>query len=195
MKNVLPICLLLTIFSGHDVFPQETGFKKSSLRTGIGLGLAEGNREIGLGTVYAVGWQKRLGEKGKLRLSHDLTLGGFRGVGITDIPEQFFRVSAFGTNLHYDLLTIQSFSLVVSFGGFAAYSRGLMGTGGMPEVGRTSSEYFQTLYAGGSASAGFRIDRPDSKTAWEIRPVSISGGYKNFMIGYLMVSAEVKFRQ
>lgn len=80
---------------GNSIYAQENEFKKNSIRTGIGIGINEGQREIGLGFVYSIGWQKSYGEKNRLRLNPNILLGGFLPIMITDTRDQFYRISSY----------------------------------------------------------------------------------------------------
>lgn len=91
------IPLVLTVFfllTGNSVYSQETEFKKTSVKTGIGIGLNEGKREIGMGLVYSVGWQKSLGKKNRLRINPNMLFGGFLPFAITDTRDQFYRITS-----------------------------------------------------------------------------------------------------
>ena len=113
---------------------QETEFKRTSIRTGIGIGFNEGKRETGMGLIYSIGWQKSFGRKNKLRLNPNLIIGGFLPIGITDTRDQFYRITSLGLNLHYDLIKYKSISIVTTGGGFINYSRGLLGKIGRAHV-------------------------------------------------------------
>lgn len=78
---------------GNSIYAQENEFKKNSIR--IGIGINEGQREIGLGFVYSIGWQKSYGEKNRLRLNPNILLGGFLPIMITDTRDQFYRISSY----------------------------------------------------------------------------------------------------
>jgi len=198
MKNqkaqfkVLQIGLLIFLFGVNDIFSQSNEF--NSIRTGIGIGINEGKRETGSGLVYSIGWQKSFGKKHKIRINPNMILGEFYPVGITDVRDQFYRITSLGINVHYDLIRYRAFSIVVTGGGFINYSRGLLGIGGMPELRSTENEYFHTIYFGGNASLGLRINPKKSKLAYELRPVNIHLGNKNFILGYMMFGIDFKLK-
>ena len=52
--------------AGNNIYSQEIEFRRSSIRAGIGIGINEGQKEIGNGLVYSIGWQKSFGEKIRL---------------------------------------------------------------------------------------------------------------------------------
>ena len=83
-----------------------------------------------MGFVYPVGYQKSFWKKEKFRINPNLLYGGFISSGITDTPQQFFRITSIGMNVNYDLVKYKSVSLLITSGVFLNYSRGLFGTGG-----------------------------------------------------------------
>ncbi|MBK0401502.1 hypothetical protein I5M27_00815 [Adhaeribacter sp. BT258] len=193
-SKLIPL-LLVSLFTGSEVYSQETEYKKSSIRTAIGIGINEGSREIGMGLIYSIGWQKSVGEKNKLRINPNMTIGGFLPIAITDTRDQFYRITSLGINIHYDLIKYKAVSIVATGGGFINYSRGLLGTGGWRDAQNNNSEYFYALYYGGNASVGLRIDPKQSRFAYEVRPINIHLGNKGFILGYLMVGIDFKLKK
>jgi hypothetical protein len=98
----LSLVLFVFLLIINQANGQET--KRTSIMPGIGVGYNEGKREMGLGLIYSIGWQKSFGKKDKLRLNPNLIIGNFSSFGITDISDQFYRISSLGMNLHYDLV-------------------------------------------------------------------------------------------
>ena len=194
-NKTMLIVLFILLMAGNNIYSQEIEFRKSSIKTGIGIGINEGQKEIGNGLVYSIGWQKSFGEKNKVRINPNMTFGGFLPIAITDTRDQYYRITSLGINIHYDLIKYKAVSIVTTGGGFINYSRGLLGTGGWPEANNNSSEYFYSLYFGGNASIGLRIDPKKSKLAYEIRPINIHFGNKGFMLGYLMFGIDFKLKK
>jgi hypothetical protein len=186
---------VFSLLPGNPVYSQENDFKKTSVKTGIGIGINAGLRETGMGLVYSVGWQKSVGEKNKLRINPNLTLGGFLPLGITDTRDQFYRMTTSGFNVHYDLIRYKAVSIVTTGGGFVNFSRGLLGTGGWPEENNHSSDYFYSLYFGGNASVGLRIAPQKSKLAYELRPFNIYVGNKGYLYSYIMFGVDFKLKK
>ena len=174
--NLLIVMLLFSL----NIIAQENEFTRSSIKTGIGVGINDGIEESGLGFVYSVGYQKSFGKKEKFRINPNLLYGGFNSNGITDTREQFFRITSIGMNVNYDLIKYKSVSLLLTSGGFLNYSRGLFGTGGENEV--RSSRYFNQLYFGGTAGIGIRIN-------------SIKSRNKGFVLGYMMFGMDIKIKK
>jgi hypothetical protein len=170
-------------------------FKRTSIRTGIGIGINEGRWETGVGFVYSIGLQKSYGNKSRLRVNPNLLFGGFLPIVITDTRDQFYRITSLGINIHYDLLKYKSVSIVTTIGGFTNYSRGLLGTGGWPEANNSYSEYFYKIYFGGNTSLGLRINPKNSKLAFEIRPINIQFGNNYFLLGYYMFGIDFKLKK
>ncbi len=193
--KLLLISTLTLLLTSNIVCSQETEFKNSSVKTSIGIGINEGYREIGMGLVYSIGWQKIIDKKNRLRINPNMIYGGFLPLAITDTRDQFYRITTLGLNIHYDLVKYKAVSIVTTGGGFINYSRGLLGTGGWPEANNNSSDYFFSLYYGGNASLGLRIDPKNSKLAYELRPYNFHFGNKNFFLGYLMFGIDFKLKK
>jgi hypothetical protein len=196
LATLILTSFIIVLAAGNNyVYSQDIEFKKSSISTGLGIGVNEGLREIGLGLIYSVGWQKSLGEKNKLRINPNMMFGGFLPIGIIHTRDQFFRITSLGLNFHYDLLRYKAVSIVTTGGGFMNYSRGLLGTGGSRDTNSISSDYFTTVYFGGNASIGLRIDPSRSKIAYKITPINIHLGNKDFLLAYLMVGIDFKLKK
>lgn len=191
-KYLLTLNILFILIMGNNLYSQDIDFKRTSIRTGIGLGINEGRDETGMGLLYSIGIQKSYGNKGRLRVNPNLLFGGFFPFAITDTRDQFYRITSLGLNIHYDLLKYNSASIVTTIGGFANFTRGLLGTGGWPEAHNNNSEYLYTLYFGGNASIGLRINPKNSKLAYEIRPLNIQFGNKYFLLAYYMFGIDFK---
>lgn len=191
MKNLIVLLIFLFTINQNSLGQVEIT-SKSSLRTGIGLGFNEGLNETGAGLIYSFGYQKSFGKKNRLRLNPNMIIGGFLPIGVTDVRDQFYRLTSIGLNLHYDLIKFKSVSLVTSPGIFLNYSRGLLGTGGWDDSSGNNSEYFNTLYLGGKFSFGLRIAPDGKRLAYEIRPLNIQFGNKDFLLGYLMFGIDIR---
>lgn len=191
----MALIMLVMLIGQADVWAQNSDNSRTSLKTGLGVGYNEGYREIGTGVVYSIGWQKSYGTQNRVRLNPNLVFGGFMPFGITDSRDQFYRISLLGLNVHYNLIQYKPFSLVTTTGGFINYSRGLIGTGGWSESDNIKWEYFYTLYFGVSASFALRIEPNNSKFAYEIRPLNLHLGQKDYILGYLMFGVDYKFRK
>lgn len=188
----LQLSLIILLLAGNKLFSQEVEYKSSSIKTGIGIGINDGDRETGMGLIYSLGWQKSIDKKGRLRINPNVLFGGFMPLAITDTRDQFYRITTLGLNLHYDLIKYKAVSIVATVGAFANYSRGLLGTGGWPEANNNRSEYFFSFYFGGNASAAIRIAPKNSKVAIEIRPLNIHFGNNYFFLAYNMFGIDFK---
>ena len=112
MKKITLIFILAIFYLASHA--QENTFRKSTIRTNIGLGLNEGQREVGVGLIYSIGWQKSLRKYDRFRLNPQLTMGGFQPLFITDQRDQLTRITNLSFQVHYDFARIKSFSFVVS---------------------------------------------------------------------------------
>jgi hypothetical protein len=192
IEKKIKLLITILLFS-LKINAQENEFTRSSIKTGIGIGINDGIEESGLGFVYSVGYQKSFGKKEKLRINPNLLYGGFTSNGITDTREQFFRTTSIGINANYDLIKYKSVSLLLTSGGFLNYSRGLLGTGGEYEI--RNSRYFNQLYFGGNVGIGIRINSSESRFAYEIKPLNVQIGNKGFVLGYIMFGLDIKIKK
>lgn len=182
------------LLSSTLLYGQESDFSNSSLKAGIGIGINEGEREIGMGTLFFFGYQKSMW-KDRLRINPNLTIGGFTPFTITDTRDQYYRITSLGINGYLDALKYKSVSIFVGTGAFLNYSRGLLGTGGWPEAGNSSSEYFFKLYYGGYVGAGLRINPTNSRFAYELAPINVQLGNNRFVLGFLKFGIDIKLKK
>lgn len=182
------LCLLCNM---RLAFCQTTSFSKNSLNFGVGLGINEGDREIGAGPLYVLGYQRDFWN-GRARFNPYLMVGGFSSIGALDVRDQYYRLSTLGVKGNFDVLKYKAFSFTLGLGTFLNYSRGLLGTGGDDPVYQSDSQYFFKLYYGGSLSAGFRLNPPKSRLAYELIPVNVYLGSDEFILGFLKVGVSVK---
>ena len=190
LKSIHLCCLILFMKS----YSQENIFNRSSIKTGIGIGFNDSREESGFGLVYNLGYQKSFGEKERLRINPNLIIGGFSTNLISDTRDQFYRITSLQMNVSYDVVRYKSFSLLLTTGAFGNYSRGLFGTGGELQ-NHQSSEYFYKFYYGGSLGIGFRINPAKSRIAYEIKPYNVQFGNKGFVLGYMMIGLDFKFKK
>lgn len=188
--------LIITLFLGKNLYSQETEYKKTSIKTGLGIGFNQGHREIGMGLIHSIGWQKSYGKKDKIRLNSNLAIGGFSPFITRDVRKQFYRISTLGLYINFDLIKYKSISIIAAGGTFINYSRGLIGTGGPPDENYSNnSEYFYSLYFGGNASIGLRVDIKKNRLSYEFRPINISIGNRGFMLAYLLLEIDFKLKK
>jgi hypothetical protein len=195
--NLFFVSLTVLLLTGITIYTQgqEIGYKRTSIKTGTGIGINAGQRETGVGLIYSVGLQKSYGKNHRLRLNPNILLGSFRTYALpTDTRDQLYKITSLALNIHFDLIKKGAVSFVTTCGGFINYSRGLLGTGGFPEENNNSSEYFHSLYFGGNVSIGIRIDSK-SKLTYEIRPINLYFGNKGFILGFLMFGIDFKFKE
>ena len=190
-KILLVLIIILTVFN-IKVFAQP--FSNNSFKVGAGIGIMEGLRETGMGTIISLGYQKSLW-KDRLRINPNIMVGGFTPVVITDVRDQYIRITSLGFNGYLDALKFKSVSIFIGTGGFLNYSRGLLGTGGWPESGNTSSQYFFKLYYGGYLTGGLRINPSKSRIAYELTPINVCFGNESFVIIFLKFGIDIKLNE
>lgn len=199
MKKIvwsIAIIMITLLAMGSSICSAQNGeFKNKSLKTGIGFGVNEGQREQGVGIIYSIGLQKTVGKKQRLRLNPNLKIGGFVPFLITDVPDQFYRITTLGYNFHYDILKYKQASIVVSAGPFLSYSRGLLGRGGEDNYLEYYSGFFNSFYFGGDFSMGFRIDSPKKRVAYETKFIAGQVGNNYFVLPYIMFGMDFKSRK
>jgi len=187
------LVLILAIFAFiSELTGQE--YSNNSLKVGLGIGMNEGIREMGMGTLVSFGIQKSI-LNDRLRINPNFMTGGFFPLGITDTRDQYFRITSLGVDGYFDVIKYKPFSLFVVAGGLANYTRGLLGTGGWPEAGNNTSDYLFKLYYGGHVAWGIRVNQPKSRLAYEITPLNICFGNDQFFMGFIKVAMDIKLNK
>jgi hypothetical protein len=187
-RNLLFIILVL-ITINSELFSQE--YSDKSMKVGLGFGINEGMKETGMGVLVSFGYQKTLANN-RIRINPNYMSGGFFPFAITDTRDQYYRISSLGINCYWDAIKYKPFAIFIGAGGHFNFTRGLIGTGGWPEEGNTSSDYLFKLYFVGSLSTGIRINQPDSRLAYEFVPITICLGNDNFLLEYVKIGIDIK---
>jgi len=190
MRIVKAYLTLFGLILSITTYCQDATYSKSALKLGLGIGLNEGKREIGMGTLFSGGYQKSFWKDDRLRINPNLTIGGFMPFTITDNRDQYYRITSLGINSYLDALKFKSVALFIGAGPFINYSRGLLGTGGWS--GYSDSEYFFRFYYGGYVGAGLRINPKNSRFAYEFAPINIMAGNNSFVLGFLKIGIDIK---
>lgn len=193
---ILLITTCLFKISAQEI--QKERFSKSAIKTGFGfMGFNFSNQEEGMGFVYQIGYQQSLGKKDRFRFNPNITFGSMSTQLQTDMTDQFYNVTSFATNIYYDVLKSKSVSLPIYTGLFFNYTRGLRGTGGDFDAPNqpTSSGYISKGYYGFNAGMGLRISNPESRFAYEIRPLNFEIGNREFVLYYFMFGLEIKLEK
>lgn len=193
MKNKIIWSFFIPFVFINLAIGQENLFSKHSIKTGIGVGIDEGEKVTGIGFVYTIGYQRNFGKKEKLRISPILTSGSFNSNYVDDARDSFYQITNFGLLANYDLIKYKSVSLFLVAGGFVNYTRGMIGTGGENNI--ISSEYFNAFNYGGTTSFGIRINPLKSRISYEIKPMTISFGNKEYLFGYMMFGIDYKLKK
>jgi hypothetical protein len=184
--------ILFLLCAVTDASAQDTSYSNRSFNPGIALGINAGDHEMGVGSMMTFSMEYGVWKEDRLRLKPELMAGTFLPFGITDTPDMYYRVTGLGLNAVMDIIRLGSFSIAVSGGGFLNYSRGLIGTGGWPEEGHDSSDYFWRLYYGGSLGGGIRINGPDSRLIYEFFPLNFQFGPNYYLLAYTRFSVGIK---
>ncbi len=188
------ILVLLLLFAGYNIYGQEQHFSKNSIKVGLGVGASMGNNTEGFGAVYTIGYQREIW-KDRLRLNPNFSIGHYNSKLINDARDLYFNSINMETNLFYDLVKVESFSLVVGCGALVNNSRGYKGTGGDPD-GYTeppTPDYVSDFHIGGYLGGGFRINSLGKRTAINIMPVNVHFGNNYFTEVHAKVELDIKF--
>jgi len=128
-RNLIPrLLLILILMPFSETFGQE--FSKSSIKIGLGAGVSSGYYMDGLGLVYSIGYQKEIW-KDHFRFNPNFSIGNYSSKRFGDGRDQYYNSINLEANLYYDIVKVNSFSLVVGCGTMINKSKGLIGTGGM----------------------------------------------------------------
>ncbi len=189
IRRTILLILLLTV----NYWGTCQEFSRSSLKTGVGFGINEGQYEIGVGGVVMLGYQKSYWND-RLRISPNIVSGNFMALGITDVREQYYRLTSLNLIGYLDVIKYKAFSILIGAGGSFNLSRGLLGTGGDWEVSHPESEYFLKSYYGGYLGLGLRINPRRSRMAYEISPINFHFDDKYFFTQYFKFGIDIKFK-
>jgi len=190
IKSIFFVLIFLLIYN-HSVKSQD--FKGNSIKMGLGIGMAEGKQEVGMGGLFSFGFQKAI-LKNFLRINSTIVSGEFVPYAITDTRDQYFNTTSLGIYGFVDILKFKSVSLVAGTGGLINYSRGLLGTGGWPSIGNSYSEYFHHINFGFYLGGGLRFAPSKSRFSYELLPLNIVYGNNEFNMAYLNFGIEYKLK-
>ena len=195
MMRATPLCILLLLLTAGKATAQtpDSTFSRTSLTTAVGLGFQDGREETGFGLLLGLGVQRSYTPTARVRLSAGVLLGEFSGVGVRDVPDAFYTLTALEVGVAADVLRYRAVALVAGLGGFVGYTRGLFGTGGDP--GARESRYFVNGYVGGKLGVGVRVNPAGRRVAFEVRPLNIYAGSGGFVIGSGQLGVELKLRK
>ena len=184
---------LLLLTAGKAAQAQDSTFSRTSLTAAVGLGFQDGREETGFGLLLGLGLQRSYTPSARVRLSAGVLLGEFAAIGVRDVPDAFYTLTALEVGVAADVLRYRAVALVAGLGGFVGYTRGLFGTGGDP--GARESRYFVNGYVGGKLSVGLRVNPAGRRVAFEVRPLNIYAGSGGFVIGSGQLGVELKLRK
>lgn len=121
-------------------------------------------------------------------------IGGFMTAPSTsDGRDSFYRTTSWNLNANYDIVKYKAASLFIYSGGFANYSRGMLGSGtSEATLERYEFETFAKLYFGANLGFGIRINSPQNRCAFEIKPINLQFGNGGFVNFYNMFGVDIK---
>lgn len=193
MKNKISgLVLLLVLMNITSSFGQEVS--KESIKIGFGPGMHMGRNTQGTGLVYTIGYQREL-LNDRLRFNPNFSIGQYSsGLLPLDARDQYFNSTSLEANLYYDLLKLESFSIVIGVGALINHSRGLEGTVGDPEYyfEYPTSEYLSDYHFGGYFGGGFRINSLTQRTSINILPFNFHAGTHGFLEFIPKVEIDIK---
>jgi hypothetical protein len=175
------LILLFALSYWNNSFGQN--YSKNSIKLGLGFGLHMGNNSEGSGLIYTVGYQREIW-KDRLRFNPNFSIGQYSSKFMPlDARDQYFNSINLEANLYYDLIKIESFSIVVGCGGLVNNSRGLKGTGGHQEYYSEpqTSVYINDYHLGGFLGCGIRFNSPNKRTVLNIMPLNVHFGTNDFL--------------
>jgi hypothetical protein len=192
INKSLIVCFSLLLAISKYTIGQD--YSTHSFKVAAGLGFNEGPKEMGMGPMLILGYQKSFW-KDRCRLSPHIIATGFFPFGVTDTRDQYYRITLLGVNGYLDFIKKDFASLFIGGGGFVNYTRGLLGTGGFPEAGNNQSDYYFKIYYGGYAGAGLRITPKNSRVAYELTPVNVYFGNDYFVLGFFKFGVDIKLKE
>ena len=197
MKRInCKIALLILIIIHFKTNGQENKFTRNSIKTGVGIGFNEGADEEGFGTFSTIGFERSYGKRERIRINYNILTGGFTSGAIDDGRESYYRNTSLNVNVNYDCLKYKSVSLFVYSGGFATYSRGMLGSGySQVTFEQYDSKTFANLYYGVNLGGGFRINPKNNRCAFEIKPFNLQMGNKDSFTFYMLFGVDIKIKK
>ena len=192
MKKVLFLVLMNIVcrtLNAQDSIPR---FTNRSITTAIGVGFFEA-RPDGTGIFYEIGYQQSYW-KNKLRFNPYILNGEYTSLGITDVPDVFFRNTVVGLKVGVDLLKYKAFSIATQVGYGFNYTRGLEGTGGdfISATKNIDSDFFSKIHHTLTLGAGLRINPKNHRLAYEIHIVNFGIENEDFITAQFRLGIDVK---
>lgn len=197
MKRInCKIALVILIIVHFKTNAQENTFSRNSIKTGVGIGFNEGTAEEGLGTFSTIGFERSYGKQQRMRINAHILFGEFFSGAIDDGRTSYYRNTSLNFNLNYDCLKYKAVSLFVYSGGFATYSRGMLGSGySQVTFEQYDSKTFANLYYGVNLGGGFRINPKNNRCAFEIKPFNLQMGNKEAFTFYMLFGVDIKIKK
>gem|GEM_PF-5739204 len=175
-RILLTTTFLLTL-TPMSVLGRES--PKHGLKLDAGLGIHEGVRTQGFGTIISFGYERAIREDG-LRIHSTFLYGKFTHSFATDTPKQNLISRSFITALSYDIIRFWILSLTLAVGGVVDNTFGIVGPGGeiQPATITDVNEWSAGLYFSG----GIRITPTTGRFSLEITPLANCLGVNLFKL-------------
>jgi hypothetical protein len=171
---------------------QSQDFSRHSIRVATGLSSSTSGGIDGLGSISFIGYQKESPNR-RLRHSYNLGLGEYDSRYITDLGDQYFTSSSLEIDLFYDLVRIRSFSLMIGGGASLIRIRGLIvDNGHWAPPFFPATTFINRFYYGGSLAAGFRVNPPSNRCAFNLVPLAIRIGNKGLLEQHIFFGVDIK---
>jgi hypothetical protein len=192
LTGILFLCASILKSQDSTSVWRVRGVKSVKLFTSIAY--HEGQREIGVGIPLGIGFQTQY-FRGRLRVNSSIQAASFRNFAITDVPDNYYRVTTLGIYADFDLFRYYSFSIFLSAGTGLSYSRGMIASWwdvntGSPISERTFNRWYPLMYAG----YGLRIAPRKSRYAIEVfLPPGGHAGQNSFQFHLIRIGVDFRF--
>ena len=177
MKKILLTIIVLTL-GLSETYSQE--FSKNGVFFGFSPHSRwENSTKDGIGITWSIGHQRALWNN-RVRLVNSLNLGNYTSKGILDAADLNANYTSLRTNLNFDVLRIQSFSVFIGSGLSLNHSSGLSRFSG----------YFNGTYFAINGLLGLKINPKNKRLSYELLLVdfaSKSGFLELSMLKFRMV--------
>lgn len=193
MKHIVSFGLAISLFLVFtSCFAQETVKLQKTINVGCGLGITTMKNANGGGTLFLVGFSKEVFSD-KLLIKPEFGIGHFSSKQILDARDQYFVSINASIGLYYSLIKCKSAAFQLGCGGLINNSKGLIGTGGDPELytDPPESEYFNHFHVGAFCGSSVKIVLKENKSTLNFRPFNVHFGSN--MFGQFFSIIEIDF--
>jgi hypothetical protein len=188
MKTFLGFFLILPFYLTSLDANSQT-FTKSSIKVAVGYGGAEsaGKTARGNGYLFSAGYQRELGT-GRFRINPQFSAGSYSSS--TEYMNCYFGSYNLQMNLYADAIKIKSFSFITGTGLFINNTRGVINYN--DQMVSEESAPFSDVHFGAYFGAGFRLNIPKQRIAFELMPLNILFGSTYFQEVSARIGVDIK---